>query len=192
MKFIEFIEERYVNLFANDAEREKYKNEVYDLIQASYHSIGGIKGSGFESADAMVKKIPMWKLKKRNGKIVAGALYKDKSGRKSVCSFTDGTKIGKMELAKIMSDDGDRAYKEVSSKALAFAIKNFGIDEIKKQAISVAEVKRIMSDEEIGKPDKKYIELYPELADFFYSRKIGNDIETKIAIGTLNITINKK
>lgn len=171
MKFIEFIEERYVNLFTNDAEREKYKNEVYDLIQASYHSIGGIKGSGFESADAMVKKIPMWKLKKRNGKIVAGALYKDKNGRKSVCSFTDGTKIGKMELAKIMSVDGNRAYKEVSS---------------------VAEVKRIMSDEEIGKPDKKYIELYPELADFFYSRKIGNDIETKIAIGTLNITINKK
>lgn len=193
MKFTEFLTERYLNFFiADKAEREKYKDEVYDLIQKAYANIGGIKGSGFESADDMVEKIPMWKLIKRNGKIVAGSLYKDKNGRKSVCVFTDGQRSSKIDLAKLMNDDGDRAYKEVSSKALAFTIKSFGLKAIKEQAIPVKDVKALMPDEEYGEPDKAYLEEYPELAEFFYARKIGGSMETKIALGTAGLHITGK
>ena len=62
----------------------KYKDEVWNILQLSYQYIGGIKGSGFSSADEMVEKIPYWKLVKKNDKIVAVMLYKDKNGRKMV------------------------------------------------------------------------------------------------------------
>ena len=38
-------------------EKEKYVDEVWDMLQTAYSSIGGIKGSGFESKEDMIKKI---------------------------------------------------------------------------------------------------------------------------------------
>ena len=128
----------------------------------------------------------MWKLVKKDNKIIAGVLYKDKDGRKSVASFTNGSKQGIIELSKIFKFDGHRAYTEISSKALAFAIRTIGIDEVKKIAIPVDEIKKIMKDDEFDKPDQSYIDKYPELAEFFYARKIGSSFETKIAIGSIN------
>ena len=68
------------------------------MLQKSYAYIGGIKGSGFENPDNMVNKIKMWKIVKKNGKILAGIMYKDKNYRKAVAVFTDGTKEGKKRL----------------------------------------------------------------------------------------------
>lgn len=67
MSFIEFLTESYINLF-KEQEKEKYVDEVWDLIQTSYKPIGGIHGSGFKSKDDMIKNIPFWKLVKRGGK----------------------------------------------------------------------------------------------------------------------------
>ena len=58
------ISERYVNAVGFDdtamATKEKYKDQVWAILQRSYQSIGGIQGKGFESADDMMK-LPMWK-----------------------------------------------------------------------------------------------------------------------------------
>jgi hypothetical protein len=56
MKFI--LLETYVNLFEPD-KKWKYAQQVWDILQNSYKNAGGLKGSGFESIESMVKNIPV-------------------------------------------------------------------------------------------------------------------------------------
>jgi hypothetical protein len=107
MKFAEFLNEKYLNLFTNTKDvisRNEYKDEVYELLQKAYKDIGGIKGNGFNSADDMVKNMPFWKIAKVKGKIVAIILYKDKNGRKAVAMATDGSRDGILKLKDILKN----------------------------------------------------------------------------------------
>ena len=193
MKFAEFLNEKYLNLFINTKDvisRNEYKDEVYELLQRAYKDIGGIKGNGFNSADDMVKNMPFWKIAKVKGKIVAIILYKDKNGRKAVAMATDGSRDGILKLKDILKNVLSRSYMEASSNALRFAIKFLGVELLKKYAISIDDVKQLLHDDEILEGSEKYKTDYPDLADYFYSRKIGSSIETKIMIGTPNLKIN--
>lgn len=193
MKFAEFLNEKYLNLFTNTKgviSRNEYKDEVYELLQKAYKDIGGIKGNGFNSADDMVKNMPFWKIAKVKGKIVAIILYKDKNGRKAVAMATDGSRDGILKLKDILKNELSRSYMEASSNALRFAIKFLGVELLKKYAISIDDVKQLLHDDEILEGSEKYKTDYPDLADYFYSRKIGSSIETKIMIGTPNLKIN--
>ncbi len=193
MKFTEFLNEKYLNLFTNTKDvisRNEYKDEVYELLQKAYKDIGGIKGNGFNSADDMVKNMPFWKIAKVKGKIVAIILYKDKNGRKAVAMATDGSRDGILKLKDILKNELSRSYMEASSNALRFAIKFLGVELLKKYAISIDDVKQLLHDDEILEGSEKYKTDYPDLADYFYSRKIGSSIETKIMIGTPNLKIN--
>jgi hypothetical protein len=190
MKFAEFLNEKYLNLFTNTKDvisRNEYKDEVYELLQRAYKDIGGIKGNGFNSADDMVKNMPFWKIAKVKGKIVAIILYKDKNGRKAVAMATDGSRDGILKLKDILKNELSRSYMEASSNALRFAIKFLGVELLKKYAISIDDVKQLLHDDEILEGSEKYKTDYPDLADYFYSRKIGSSIETKIMIGTPNL-----
>ncbi len=190
MKFAEFLNEKYLNLFTNTKgviSRNEYKDEVYELLQKAYKDIGGIKGNGFNSADDMVKNMPFWKIAKVKGKIVAIILYKDKNGRKAVAMATDGSRDGILKLKDILKNELSRSYMEASSNALRFAIKFLGVELLKKYAISIDDVKQLLHDDEILEGSEKYKTDYPDLADYFYSRKIGSSIETKIMIGTPNL-----
>jgi hypothetical protein len=190
MKFAEFLNEKYLNLFTNTKDvisRNEYKDEVYELLQKAYKDIGGIKGNGFNSADDMVKNMPFWKIAKVKGKIVAIILYKDKNGRKAVAMATDGSRDGILKLKDILKNELSRSYMEASSNALRFAIKFLGVELLKKYAISIDDVKQLLHDDEILEGSEKYKTDYPDLADYFYSRKIGSSIETKIMIGTPNL-----
>ncbi len=193
MKFAEFLNEKYLNLFTNTKgviSRNEYKDEVYELLQKAYKDIGGIKGNGFNSADDMVKNMPFWKIAKVKGKIVAIILYKDKNGGKAVAMATDGSRDGILKLKDILKNELSRSYMEASSNALRFAIKFLGVELLKKYAISIDDVKQLLHDDEILEGSEKYKTDYPDLADYFYSRKIGSSIETKIMIGTPNLKIN--
>ena len=193
MKFTEFLNEKYLNLFINTKDaisRNEYKDEVYELLQRAYKDIGGIKGNGFNSADDMVKNMTFWKIAKVKGKIVAIILYKDKNGRKAVAMATDGSRDGILKLKDILKNELSRSYMEASSNALRFAIKFLGVELLKKYAISIDDVKQLLHDDEILEGSEKYKTDYPDLADYFYSRKIGSSIETKIMIGTPNLKIN--
>ena len=118
------LNEKILNLF-NKNEKEKYVDEVYNLLQKAYSKIGGIKGSGFSSPKEMIEKIKLWKLYRKDNKIIAGLLYKDKGFRKRVAIFTDGTKEGKEALKKMLRDDFERSLVEVSGPSLKFIMKNF-------------------------------------------------------------------
>jgi len=180
------LNERVLNLFTKDKdEREKYADTVFDMLQQSYKSQGGIKGSGFNSAEDMIKKIPFWKIVRKNDKIVAGILYKDKGGRKGVASFTDGSDAGKDALIDIKKDEFGRSYSEISGNALGFTKKILGLDFIIKYAKTPEEAEKISGEELSEVPDDdENVRYTPQLKDYFYQREIGGKMHTKIMIGT--------
>jgi len=188
-----YIAERYVNLIGQDESKQKYAKEVYELIQKSYAPIGGNKGAGFESPERMIEKIPFWKLVRKGNKIVAGALYKDKGGRKRVAVFSDGTDQGKIEVGKIYKEEFSRAYFEVSDSALGFMVKLLGVDFIKKYSKSHDEVKKLIGDDIVTDvpADDPHLTRLPQLKKYFYRRKLGSAVKTKILLGTTGKTIQK-
>lgn len=107
------LNEKFINLF-NQSEKELFYTEVEKLIIDTYGYIGGMKGNILD----FMNDNHFWKLIRKNGKIVAGKIYKDKLGRKSVCAFTDGTHLGKVCLKIIVMEDMKygRAWAEVSGK----------------------------------------------------------------------------
>ena len=183
--FKNFINERYVNAFSKE-DKEKYKNEVYQLLMQSYASMGGIKGNGFRSPDDMVANIPMWKLARKGNRIIAVALYKDKNGRKAVAYGTDGTPEGKAAASEIFKSEFSRAYFEVSERALSFNVKLLGYDFIKKYAVDPSKVKSITGDDvEYPVPDDDAeVMRHHELKKYFYRRELGGHMHTKILLGT--------
>jgi hypothetical protein len=197
LTFKKYLQERFVNLVNDDPKKSHYADEVKSLLDKSYSSVGGIHGSGFKDKEDMVKNIPMWKLKKHEGKVVAAAMYKDKGGRKAVAIATDGSEHGKRGASEIMKHDlvSGRAYGEKSSKSLSFIKKHVGAEELKKHVIPYHEVhKHLDKVEEYRKPPEDDQELvrHPEYKDHFYQRKIGGQWHTKLMLGTPGKTIVKK
>lgn len=97
------INEKIINLFQFDM--HKYANEVWDILQKSYASVPG----GFLTAkniNDLINKSWLWKLVKRDNKIIVVKIYKfSKGGRKGIATGTDGSKEAKIELLKIINDD---------------------------------------------------------------------------------------
>jgi hypothetical protein len=158
-------------------EKEKYAEQVWNILQESYKEIGGLKGSGFNSVDDMIKNIPMWKIARRGDDVKAVMMYKDKGGRKRVAIGTDGTKEAKIMLAKMIQEEyrTGRAYGEVSDKSLAFIRKQFSEKEFESFAIPAEKVQDILPNDEIIPVDK-----------YLYKREIGGELHTKMMLGNTN------
>jgi hypothetical protein len=183
--FKKFLEEKFVNLFPeHEKEKHAHADHVWNMLQSAYKPIGGIHGSGFESKEDMVKKIPFWKLHKENGKVRSVQLYKDKEGRKRVAVATDGSDAGKKGLAKMMKDDftQKRSYGEVSGPSLSFLKKH--LPNVKDFAIPRHHASKLAKEETRVPPhDDPEVQKHPELKDHFYQRKIGGEWHTKIMLG---------
>lgn len=113
MKFSQFLEERYVNLFTKDS-REKIKSEVWYMLHQTYGELGGLMGANI---DDLVRTPGLWKTVKKGGKTVAGIIYRDTDfGRKIRLVFYDGTPEGKAALKKIIMEDvqRNRSWGEIS------------------------------------------------------------------------------
>jgi hypothetical protein len=178
--------ETFINVFDTDS-KHKYANDVWDIIQSSYAKIGVIHGSGFYNKQDMINNIPFWKLAKKDGKIVAVALYKDKQSRKRIAAGTDGSDDGKRAFADIATNDlsQNRSYSELSGPSLSFVKRRYTND-IKKYMIPPSEVENMIGDK-ITYPvnaDDQELQTHPEFKDYFYSRIIGGQPHTKLMIGT--------
>jgi hypothetical protein len=198
--FKHFITERYVNLINDNALKQQHKAAVWDILQLSYASMGGIKGSGFSSPDDMVKNIPFWKLAVKGGKVVAVVLYKDVGGRKFVALGTNGSEVGKLSLFDMMKNEMSRSYGEVSKAALGVMMHQVPWDILKHYVKKPAEAKAIsgkedvtpiqgMKDSDLPEDAKKTLARYPQLREYGYLRDIGGKIFFKILMGTPNLKI---
>lgn len=127
----ELIMEHFVNLFVDkDGDKiEKYKDEVWDILVASYKSIGGI--FGVDNIQDLINDTDFWKLCTKANKVVACALYSWKrGGRKLICGGTNQTSEGKEWFYKILEEDikfsHREAWAEVSDKLEHVMIKKLG------------------------------------------------------------------
>lgn len=113
MRASELLYERVINAMSKE-QKEQLIDNVWDLINQTYKAIGrNIEGF---SKDNLVNTPGIWKIIKRDNKLVAGILYKDYYGRKIRLVFQDRTAAGKAELKKLLSDDikFGRSWLEVS------------------------------------------------------------------------------
>lgn len=196
------LSEKFVNIvgFQDDkiAKKEEYALQVWDMLNKSYSKIGGIKGSGFESTEAMAKKIRFWKLGFKNKELKMVILYKDKGGRKMVALGTDGSPEAKTMLANVLKHDLKRAYKEISDGVWKFSRNAIGDDVLLKFAIPVSKVKQLMKGKEILSLDQvpavlvKKIEKSDPFYKYYYGRKIGGSIHIKIMVGVEGLDIFDK
>lgn len=126
--FKEYLAERVVSIgFNKDQEhlRDKHRDEIHHILQKSYQGVeGGYSGLGSgtkEESDAIHHDIShsMIKATKRDGKITSVNLYKDRFGRKSIASGTDGSEQGKKDYIKNKTEDNTqkRSWGEASGKA---------------------------------------------------------------------------
>ena len=115
MKFL--LVEHYVTLITAE-QKEKYKHIVWDILQKSYESAGGFWTH--KDPDELVELTTIWKLVRKNDKIIAAAVYRDKSGRKCVGMGSDRTLAGVEAVMGIMKEDQSpklrRAWVEISPR----------------------------------------------------------------------------
>jgi hypothetical protein len=201
LSFKQYISENYKNFIGSSSkpQREKWADQVWNILQKSYAPIGGIKGSGFASKQDMIDNIPFWKIYTKQDKVVAAALYKDKNGRKSVAIATDGSDLSKKIVADIFKSSLGVSYGEKSGPALGTMMKAVPWDTLKNfmltpQQLSKISGEKIMTVDEFGtenldEKDRFTYNKFPQLKPYFYVRELGGEMHLKAAMGTPNLKI---
>ena len=173
--------ERYLTLFDKD-KKEEYVDDVWEIIENSYRSIGGCNSS---KEELMMDGV-FWKLVRKGGrpgdgkggKIVAAVIYKTQLGRKAFLAGSDGTTEGKQALYSIISEDAEQKERNAGvevSGAPEHLYKKYGHVPIPNE----------VAEEILNKIGKKVTALNPD--GYHYTRKIGNQEHEKIMMGTLKM-----
>lgn len=166
----QLIVERFVNCH-NQEDMKKYANDVWKILTKSYEYCGGM--AGMDSVQQLMDETSLWKLVRRDNKIVAVIAYSNKRGGRKACyAGSDGTEQGVQDLKKIMKEDNllpDRgAWGEYSGKAVSTMF-NQGAMPVRAEI-----AQQVMSD-------KQFIEIKPD--GYYYTRKIGGHPHTKLMMG---------
>lgn len=166
LNIAKLLTERFLSL-RNEADRLKYLDEVWAILERSYASIGGFKS--VPNKESLIKETDFWKLVKKDNKIVAVVLYKFKHGRKSIGAGTDGTQLGKESLYKIFLEDLQqvRSWAEVS-----------GASEHIKTKMGYFKIPNKYAGEILGKDIDS---LDPD--GYHYTRLINGEPHTKVLVG---------
>jgi hypothetical protein len=172
MKIKEIILEHFVNLIEPD-EKRKYADVVWDMLQQAYSAVGGFKSA--TSKEDLIQDSFLWKLSRRNGKIVSVKIYKDQYGRKAIGMATDNSPQGKSDLAKIASEDVKlrRFWAELSGPAEKFYVKHGALPLSSKFAEKLTRKEILGYDVDgihytrliAGEPKLKAIYGFPEISD---------------------------
>jgi hypothetical protein len=160
--------ERFVNLFKKE-DIEPYIEDIWNIMQRTYEPIGGFKTAN--SPEELLNKISFAKLVRKNDKIVAAALYKDKYGRKAIAKGSDGSVDGIKSIKQIYKEDVkmDRSWGEFSGKAESLLLKYGGVP-IPNDMVEDILGKEIESKDKDG---------------FHYTRMINGEPIRKIMIGNV-------
>jgi len=190
--------ESFKNFLPGDDEQKlQYIDEVWDMIQKSYASIGGIKGSGFRSKEDMLKNIPMWKLYFSGGKLTVVVLYKDKTGRKLVAiGATSEPGLRKKAvyiLGQIMKAGVENSIAEISGGPFVVFARSVNFDVIKPFIFTPKEAEKALGKpvtpakdavDKLNVDDLKLYTKFSDYRDFFYLRELGGSLHMKLGVGT--------
>lgn len=172
MRIKELLIERVVNAF-DPATKQRYAQEVWDLLQGSYSSVPGGFGTA-ASIDELIEKSSLWKIVTRNGHVTAVGIYRDQLGRKSIAAGTDGTRQGKMDYMMIKNADVkfERAWAEVSGAPEAL-MKRAGLHPLPNRFAALLTGKEILELNSDG---------------VHYTRLIGGEPHEKIIYGSVKLS----
>jgi hypothetical protein len=167
----------------DDKIKIKYTDQVWEILQDSYKSQGGIKGNGFKTKKDMLN-IPFWKLDIVDEKVLCVIMYKySKTGNDDVpvrklCALgivgDSDRKTAKTKLKNIIRYEFDRSLMEVSGLLEDYIKFNFP-NEYKKYMFEVETVAKIM-----------YTDVIIPIDEFRYKREIGGGLHEKVMLGTSN------
>jgi hypothetical protein len=176
------INEHFINWFPQDKKSDKmkieYKEVLKDMLDSSYALIGGFMDGNYDIDKDVIDDCFLIKMYKKNGKVCAFRCYKDKFGRKAICSGTDGTKEGKEGLYDIFSSDIKflRAWSEVDAKLEHIFCSKYGAERVPNTIAAK------LLNKEITMHDDGY----------HYTRLIKDDLHTKCIItGSSDVLIKK-
>jgi hypothetical protein len=196
--YYSLLTEGVVNLIGTNSidQRQKYVDQVWDILQESYRKMNGIKGSGFESKEAMVAKIPFWKLYIQNGRVLVVIMYKDKGGRKTVALGIDKSPKSKQILERFIKESYKIGWGEYSKAALIYIMGQIPFEVIEPYFLTPSEVQALLpkdqiiplseypSVQDLHKFDHHVLDKHPELNPYFYIRDIGGVPYLKVSLGT--------
>lgn len=116
-----------VKALFDDKSRLAIADEVLQMARSNYAGVGGIKGDGMGSPEELVASTKMWRIIRKNNKLIGGILYKDRGGKKGVLMFHDWSDAAKNEIANQIEMDlkHNRAFYEVSKNVLKWLRKYF-------------------------------------------------------------------
>jgi hypothetical protein len=162
------LNERYLNFFDKE-ELRPYIDEVFDIMQRTYEPIGGFKTA--RTPEELLSKAGFAKLVRKEGRIVAAAVYKDQRGRKAIAKGYDGSEIGKRSVVQIYKEDAkmNRSWGEFSGKPEAIMLK-YGAVPVHNDAVEAI----------LGKPIES-----KDADGFHYIRLIKGEPYRKILIGNV-------
>jgi len=179
----------------NSSEKKQYANEVYKLLKVAYADCGGINlANGFNNAEDMIKSIHVWRLTFKNKELISVMLFKVKSGSLKMVAYAPLTEIDpeirKSDLQYMLNC----SYAELSGKLLSITLKE--IQSTWKNYVSdhpeIFLQKNLISLNEFLKTEKlpsnsegmyrKLVKDYPELIEYCYLRRIGDEFKLKILV----------
>jgi hypothetical protein len=170
MKVFEILREHFVNLVTPE-QRRPHAGEVWALLTHTYSKYGsGLSGAELEN---LITTPGIWKVSRKNGKMVAGIIYRDSYGRKVRLVFHDDTREGKSELKSILTADvtHGRSWGEFSGNLERLMINLGG------KPIPNTEVERILG--------QKILELDPD--GYHYTREVSPGVvKQQILIGNVS------
>lgn len=187
MRAREILTERYFNAIELE-DKKKYAKEIWDMLQRSYAPIGGVHGNGFHNIDDMVKSNHMFKVGIRNGKPVMAAIYKNKDGgRKKVALGTDGSDEGialARDSLKAEFTTG-RAFGEISGPVMGAVKKMIAPEVLLTFLVPASEVSAMIGKEITpgAGADMRTAGENDPYNPYYYQRRIGGEMHTKVAYG---------
>jgi hypothetical protein len=164
----QIISEKFINLIGED-NIKPYIQDIWNIMQRTYKSIGGFKTAN--SPEELLNKVSFAKLVKKDNKIIAAILYKDKLGRKTIAGGSDGSTEGVKWIKKVFQEEiqQQRSWGEFSGKMESLMLKYGGIP------IPNSEAESILGKDIIEKNKDGY----------HYTRLINGEPHEKIIIGHL-------
>jgi len=175
MKIKEILQERILNL-TSPAEKQKYVDIVWDMLQKSYANVGGFLSAA--DKQTLIDTTSLWKLVRRNkNEITAVNLYRDQFGKKTMASGTNGTRQGLIDYRTLKNDDArlKRSWCEASGPVEKMLDKTPGMNPIPNKYAAYLTGKEILSLNDDG---------------YHYTRMIMGEPHQKKLYGSLKINSN--
>lgn len=183
-----------LTLTKNNIEAKKtHASAVFLLLEKSYRFCGGIQlANGFHNPEDMIRNIHVWRLTFIGSKLISVMMFKQKFNKLKMVAYAPLSEIDPSIRQSDLHYMLNNSYTELSGKLLSIILKEIKSDWqqyvvrspetiLEKKLISLSDYleTRILPSNSEGMY-RKLQNDYPELLEYCYLRKIGNQLKLKL------------